>query len=215
MRLLDIKEDSARDLSMHYSGAILYDEKTSTYMAVQEIEGNNERVKVYFKDSRKVDQRLDVAMKYVCENIKAVDLADGFVNLNGYALYLEREIERRYKKVTTTGNTMIEPLGKAYISVNKKKVKRQIDAYTVLKAMQSRYYGFNEAVSRTQSMFSVAMTPQLALVKQPVTEGPEPIHVVYNTVYIGRIDGENISFESQELRELVLDQLKEVGYAGA
>lgn len=214
-KLLNITEDSTRDIQMHYAGAILYDSKTSEYMNCLEFGGTVREMVISYKDSKKQNQTKTMAVEDFCERVKAVCVYDGYVNLNGYCLFLERTIDGKYKKTTTVNNTSAEPLGKTYIMANNKRVKREIDAYTVLKAMKQQYYTFPEALAASDKMFSVAMSPSLALVKQPLPDDEYKMHVVYDKVYVGEIEEGVIKFESDLIRELVMDQLKEVCYEAA
>lgn len=214
-KLLDIREDSTRDIQMHYAGAILYDTKTTEYMNALEFGGNPREMVISYKDSKKQYQTKTMSVETFCDRVKAVCVYDGYVNLNGYCLFLERTIDGKYKKTTTTNNTTVEPLGKTYIRINNKRVKREIDAYTVLKAMKEQYYTFPEALKATGKMFSVAMSPALAIVKQPLPEEDYKLHVVYDKVYVGEIQEGKIKFDSDLVRELVIDQLKEVQYEAA
>lgn len=214
-KLLDIQEDSTRDLQMHYSGAILYDTDTTEYMLVHEFGGSPKEVYLHYWNSKKERKEKSMPLKELCERVKAVCVYDGYVNLNGYCLFLERTIDGKYKKTTTTNNTSVEALGKLYIRVNNKRVKREIDAYTVLKAMKGKYYTFPEALYASEKMFSVAMSPALAIVKQPLPEDKYKLHVVYDKVYIGEVKDSKIEFANDLVKELVIEQLQEVKYEAA
>lgn len=214
-KLLDITEDSTRDIQMHYAGAILYDKNTSEYMEALEFGGNRGEMVISYRNSKKEHKTKTMSITDFCDTVKAVCVYDGYVNLNGYCLFLERTIDGKYKKTTTTGNTTVDPLGKTYIRAHNKRVKREVDAYTVLKAMKSTYYTFPEALKSLTNKFSVAMSPSLALVKQPLPEDCYKVHVVYDKVYVGEVKAGVISYDSDLVRELVIDQLIEVKYEAA
>lgn len=214
-KLLDIQEDSTRDMQMHYAGAILYDKETTEYMEAIEFGGSAREMVIAYRNSKKEHKTKTLPLDVFCERVKAVCVYDGYVNLNGYCLFLERTIDGKYKKTTTTSNTSVDPLGKTYIRVHNKRVKREIDAYTVLKAMKEQYYTFPEALEAIKKMFSVAVTPAIALVKQPLPDNNEKVHVVYDKVYVGEVQDGNIKFDDDLVRELVIDQLREVHYEGA
>lgn len=214
-KLLDIQEDSVRDVQMHYAGAILYDKETTEYMLVQEFGGNERSMALMYLNSKKERKDKCMPIAEFCERVKAVCVYDGYVNLNGYCLFLERTIDGKYKKTTTVNNTTVDPLGKSYIRIHNKRVKREIDAYTVLKAMKGVYYTFPEALKASDNMFSVAMSPALAMVRQPLPDDTYKVHVVYDKVYVGEVRDGEIQFDSALVRELVLDQLKEVKYEAA
>jgi len=111
-------------------------------------------------------------------------------------------------------NTSVQVLGTAYAHVNNKRVKRKLDAYICMKALKSKYYTLQEGLDKLQGMFSVALSPSIALVKQPAEKPEEErVHIVYYDVYVGEITDGVIKFEDPEIQELVIDQIKELGYA--
>lgn len=214
-KLLNIQEDSTRDVQMHYAGAILYDTETTEYMLAREFGGHSDSMCILYKNSKKESKEKTMPLDKFCERVKAVCVYDGYVNLNGYCLFLERSIDGKYKKTTTTNNTSVEPLGKTYIRVHNKRVKREIDAYTVLKAMKHVYYDFYAAIKQSEIMFSVALSPLMAIVKQPLPDNAYKLHLVYDKAYVGEIEDGKVKFVSDLVEELVTEQLKEVGYAAA
>lgn len=214
-KLLDINEDYGRDIQLHYSQAVLYDKGRNEFMLLNQTEERGEgKVRLYYMDAKKTENTRTYTMEEIRENVKAVSLDDGYVNLNGYALLCERTIDGKYKKTTAMNNTSVQVLGTAYAHVHNKRVKRKLDAYICMKALKSRYYTLQEGLDKLQGMFSVALSPSIALVKQPA-EKPEDekVHIVYYDVYVGEITDGVINFEDPEIQELVIDQIKELGYA--
>lgn len=212
-KLLDIQEDYARDLQLHYGQCVLYDKEHNEFMLLREVEDHgDDEVRLFYMDAKKNDRRKTYHLDEISDNVKAVSLADGYVNLNGYALLTERTIDGKYKKSTAMNNTSVQVLGAAYAQVYGKRVKRRLDAYVCMKAIKSKYYTYQEALKKLDTMFSVAMSPSLALVKQPVEEGECPVHIAYYDVYVGEITDTGIKFVSPDIEELVIDQLKELGY---
>lgn len=213
-KLLDIQEEYARDMQLHYSQCVLYDTVRNEFMLVHDFEPRgDDEVRLYYYDAKKIGQKRTYSLSEISETVKAVSLDDGYVNLNGYTLLTERTIDGKYKKSTAMNNTGVQVLGTAYAHVHNKRVKLKLDAYVCMKALKSKYYTFNEGLKKLETMFSVALSPSIALVKQPVAEGEEPVHVVYYDVYVGELVDGQIKFESQEVQELVIDQIKELGYA--
>lgn len=212
-KLLDIQEEYARDLHLHYSQCVLYDSERNEFMLARDFEARDDnRVSLYYMDAKKNDQRRTYDLDEFNEHVKAVSLDDGYVNLNGYTLLTERTIDGKYKKTTAMNNTAVHPLGTAYAHVNNKRTKQRLDAYVCMKALKSKYYTLPEALKKLDTMFSVALSPSIALVKQPVKEGDEPVHIVYYDVYLGEIVDGRIKFVAPELEQLVIDQIKELGY---
>lgn len=214
-KLLDINENYGKDIMMHYSGSVVYDRAREEYMLIDEVDWSNgeDCIKIFYMDTHKATHTRTYSLKEINENIQAVSLMDGYVNLNGYCVHLERNIDGKFKKTTTLGNTQLVVLGTAYARINRKRTKSRLDAYICLKALKNRYYTFREAVKAIDDMFSVALSPSIALVKQPVEEGKSPVHMVYHDLYLGELVDDEVKFVSAEVRELVIDQIKELGYA--
>ncbi|MCW8826504.1 MAG: hypothetical protein OQK78_08775 [Gammaproteobacteria bacterium] len=214
-RLLDIREDYVRDLNMHYTGSVWKDLTDSSFMLIMDVQEHRDGVRIVYQDSKKDEQFKSCSMEELRERFKAISLEDGFINLNGYCLYAERTIDGKYKKTTTLNNTSVEPLGHTYIRVNNKRVKRNLDAYTCMKALKAMYYSFDDALRKIENgeMFSVAMSDRMAIVKQPVADDTDRAHVVYYDVYVGEIKDQQIQFVDEAVRGLVIEQLEEVGYA--
>lgn len=215
-KLLNIKEEYVRDYGMHYNGAVWCDTRDSSFMLIREIEERPKgEIRIHFVNSKKEMDTKTTTKEEVNEHFKAVSLSDGYINLNGYCLYAERVIDGKYKKTTTMQNTAVTPLGTLYVRVNNKRVKRELDAYTCMKALRNIRYTFPEAVKllREDRMFSVAITTNIALLKQPVKAGDDKIHAVYLGVYLGEVKDECIDFVDDKIKALVIEQLQENGYA--
>jgi len=215
-QLLDIREDYARDVHMHYTGSVWLDKEDNEFMLIRDVEEARDKcIVLHYTNSKKEPHTKKVALSDLYGRFSAVQLQDGFINLNGYCLLTERIIDGKYKKVTTLNNTIVHPLGAAFSRVNEKRTKRELDSYVCMKALLNVYYSFDDALQklRSGSMFSAALSSSIAMLKQPVKDGEDRVHLTYFDVYIGEVVDGQVKFEDESVRELVIDSLKELGYA--
>lgn len=208
-----INEDYGRDIEMHYSSGFLQENATGKVFQVAGIDSFESSATLFLQNPRRRTINTGrISAKEFSDKFSAIHLEDGYVNLRGYCVYIERTVERRFKKGTATSNTGLHVPGCLFARMDNKRHKRRIDAYVVLKALKGEFYTWAEALKKLDNMFSVALTPALCLFKLPVYDKEPVIGVAYHNMFIGHLVDEVIKFKDSQIEELIIQQLREAGY---
>ena len=99
IRISRIEEESERDLNLHYSGVLVYEPDIGYCSFREGMEGS-----VLLEDREGSMHRKDYNLEGVYNNIKAVNIDDGYIQKHNLCFLHRRRIDKSYRKALSLHN---------------------------------------------------------------------------------------------------------------